>query len=107
MNRREFFRMIFGAGAACVLPGVVEAAPEVAVGDSQKLTWATEEIAINSLTDEQLEWLRKRVAESDCVGEVRVLAGRESKRYTWQRYMEQAIADEMASSHPGLIYSLN
>ena len=30
MNRREFFKMIFGAGAACVLPGVVKAIPKTA-----------------------------------------------------------------------------
>jgi len=115
MNRREFFRMIFGAGAACVLPKIT---PEVTERDiaekltelqgTQKLTWATEQIAINPMTDEQLEWLRKKFAESDCVGEVRIVpkcdsrVDWESDGYTWQRYMEQVIADEMTLPHPGI-----
>ena len=84
MNRREFFRMIFGAGVACVLPKMVEVVPEVTGRDivekltelrdtTQEFTWATEQIAINPMTDEQLERLRKRFAESDCVGEVRIV----------------------------------
>jgi len=95
MNRREFFKMIFGAGAACVLPGVIEVEPEVAGEDSQKLTWATEEIAIKTLTDKQLEWLRKKFAESDCVGKVRIVPKCNS-RVNW-KYIDPSLMVDRSS----------
>ena len=46
MNRREFFKMIFGAGVACVLPKGAEVAPEVEQ-TSNPLVWKSTPIHLH------------------------------------------------------------
>ena len=87
MNRREFFKMIFGVGVACVLPRVVEVEVEQVPGV----------ITLPDLTDEQLE-LREQfteLAESNCVGKVRMVPKCNS-RVNW-KYIDPSLMVDRSS----------
>jgi len=60
MNRRGFFKALFGAGTACVLPRVVDVTPE-----EERIPGVI--TTDTPLTDKQLEWLRKELTISICV----------------------------------------